>query len=296
MTSRKSNRKKTNCFKELGDSVHDNKDSDLLDPNSITDISDFKALAQDTDLKDTFHVFQDSSTDQFYQIENSFRLINDSITNPHKSFAKLSFRQTTHPKSSSNEDEHNVHSTLGTSPCTDVDNTHAVPSPSDDDFNHGLMHNDNINTNHCTAPTSNGYNFLPPATPHRYWKIVCDDNLEPHRFQSLIKGIILQDDTMHGLYHFYNKIRHAMHTSFKKHINILPPFGQLENIPSLTELLAPANQENTGYSMIKSVYECYSMMRCRLTDRRYSRVQFNYYKLSVNQSSIFHYNRLLSPY
>ena len=40
--------------------------------------------------------------------------------------------------------------------------------------------------------------------------MVRDDNLEPHRlFQSLIKDTILQDDSMHGILYFYNKIRRS---------------------------------------------------------------------------------------
>ena len=32
--------------------------------------------------------------------------------------------------------------------------------------------------------------------PHEYWKVVRDDNLEPHRFQTLIKDLALQDNSL----------------------------------------------------------------------------------------------------
>ncbi len=49
-----------------------------------------------------------------------------------------------------------------------------------------------------------------------------------------------------------------MHTRFKKHVDILPPFGNLSNIPNITTLLLPSNQNYAGYSLIKSVYDWFS--------------------------------------
>ena len=60
---------------------------------------------------------------------------------------------------------------------------------------------------------------------------------------------------MYGLCHFYNKIRHAMHTSFKKHIDVLPPFGKLSTVSNIRNLLVPENPNHIGYTTIQSVYE-----------------------------------------
>ncbi len=107
-----------------------------------------------------------------------------------------------------------------------------------------------------TPPGINTFSNVPPTqTPHKFWKIVREENLEPHRcFQSLVKDITLQDDTLYTLRHFYNHIRHAMHTCFKKHIDILPSFGNLKQITDITSLLVPTNINYPGYATIKSVY------------------------------------------
>ena len=46
-----------------------------------------------------------------------------------------------------------------------------------------------------TTPTTNQKPVFP--TLHKSWKIVLEDNFEPHRFQSFLKDIFLQDDSMH---------------------------------------------------------------------------------------------------
>ena len=60
---------------------------------------------------------------------------------------------------------------------------------------------------------------------------------------------------MHGLRHFKKKIRHAMHTSFKKHNHVFPPFSKLASIPNITNLLAPSNPDYVGNTTIRNVYE-----------------------------------------
>ena len=104
-----------------------------------------------------------------------------------------------------------------------------------------------------TTPTTNQKPVFP--TLHKSWKIVLEDNFEPHRFQSFLKDIFLQDDSMHGLRHFYNKIRHAMHTSFKKHVDVLPPFGKIGTVSNIRNLQEPENPNYIGYTTIQSVYE-----------------------------------------
>ena len=94
---------------------------------------------------------------------------------------------------------------------------------------------------------------------HRYWKIARDDiNFEPHRFQSYVKDIILVDNTLHSIHLFYNRIRHTLHTSFKKHNNIFPPFDSLTSTTSFYDILVPGNDQYLGYTTIKSIYQWFS--------------------------------------
>ncbi len=79
----------------------------------------------------------------------------------------------------------------------------------------------------------------PITNLHKFWKVVSDDNLEPHRFQTLIKDITLHDDSLQAFCHFYNRICHVMHRSFKKHVDILPPIGKLGQVHDITSLLVP---------------------------------------------------------
>ena len=58
-----------------------------------------------------------------------------------------------------------------------------------------------------------------------------------------------------GLHYFYNEI--AMHTSLKKSIHILPPFGKLATT-SIIILLVLANPDYVGYTTIKSIYDWFS--------------------------------------
>ena len=94
---------------------------------------------------------------------------------------------------------------------------------------------------------------------HKYWKIARDDtNFEPHRFQSYAKDLKLVDDTLHQIRLFYSKIRHAMHTSFKKHTDILPQFDTLTSTTNFYNILVPANDQYVGFTTIKSIYQWFS--------------------------------------
>ena len=94
---------------------------------------------------------------------------------------------------------------------------------------------------------------------HRYWKIARDDiNFEPHCFQSYVKDITLVDDTLHSIRLFYNRIRHTLHTSFKKHTDILPPFDSLTSTTNFYDILVPGNYQYLGYTTIKSIYQWFS--------------------------------------
>ena len=52
-----------------------------------------------------------------------------------------------------------------------------------------------VDTNHHVHSNHNMYNSTGSSAPHKLWKIICDDNLEPHKFHSLIKGVTLHDDS-----------------------------------------------------------------------------------------------------
>ena len=85
----------------------------------------------------------------------------------------------------------------------------------------------------------------------RYWKIAQDDiNFESHRFQSYVKDITLVDDTLHSIRLFYNRIRHALHTSFKKHTDILPPFDSLTSTTNFYDILVPGNDKSSQLIVI----------------------------------------------
>ena len=247
MTTRKSARKKSNRFEELGATIPEDKESDITDPSSITADSDTKSTNPDMDLKESFLEFKSSTTTQFCHIDYSLRRLTDTMTTLHKSFESLSSRQNFPDENNDYEQDPYTSSTIHQDAIDDSND------PTDNPTNH---------TESAPAPTASATTTtLPltgPSANHRFWKVVRDDNLEPHRFQSLLKGLVLQDDSMHGLRHFYNKIRHAMHTSFKKYVDILPPFGHLAKIPNITKHLVPDNPNYQGYTMIRSVYEWFS--------------------------------------
>lgn len=81
----------------------------------------------------------------------------------------------------------------------------------------------------------------------------------PQSNQTFIKELTLLDDSLHSIYFFYNKIRHAtMHTSFKKHTDIPPNFDSLTSNTNFADLLIPENDQYIGYTTIKSIYHWFS--------------------------------------
>ena len=109
-----------------------------------------------------------------------------------------------------------------------------------------------------TAPSTQTASAISSHPSHKYWKIARDDNFEPHRFQTYIKDLKLVDDSLHSIRLFYSKIRLAMHTSFKKHTDILPNFDSLTTHTNFTNLLIPSNDQYFGYTTILSVYQWFS--------------------------------------
>ena len=253
MTTRRSARKKPNSFEVLSETIDENQESDFIDSSSVTldcDQTDTNAVSE---LKQDFTTFQSETKSQIDNIEYSICQLTDSMTAITESISAINSR---------------ILKTSGVNNTTTTTNNDA--DEDDNDMNpeeHSAFHSaptPKTSSGHFTTPqgttnpTYTNQIAAPISTPHRFWKIVREDNLEAHHFQSHIKGITLQDDTMHGLRLFYNKIRHAMHTSFKKHIDILPPFGKLSTINSITQLLVPSNTNYAGYPMIKSVYDWFS--------------------------------------
>ena len=49
-----------------------------------------------------------------------------------------------------------------------------------------------------------------------------------------------------------------MYTSFKKHVDVLPPFGKLATIPNITKLLVPSKPNFIGYTTICHIYKWFS--------------------------------------
>ena len=80
MTICKSTCKKTNHFEELGESDAEHKVSDLIEPSSLTGDSHMKTTDGYSELKDLFLAFQQSTNNQFCQIELSFQQVTESIS------------------------------------------------------------------------------------------------------------------------------------------------------------------------------------------------------------------------
>ncbi len=121
---------------------------------------------------------------------------------------------------------------------------HNIPPPTN--FPPAFVQNPPVQTTNVTQ------------TSHKYWKIAPDDNFEPHRFQTFIKDLTLMDDSLHSIRLFYNKVRHAMHTSFKRHTDILPNFDSLTPTTNFRNLLVPTNDQYIGYTSIQSIYYWFS--------------------------------------
>ena len=62
------------------------------------------------------------------------------------------------------------------------------PSPSDDAKPYMATHPNEEATNDASL------SLQQPPTPHKFWKMVCNDTFEPHRCHALIKNLTLQDD------------------------------------------------------------------------------------------------------
>ena len=86
-----------------------------------------------------------------------------------------------------------------------------------------------------------------PPLQQKFWKILSDDSLEPHRFLSLTKDIFSHDDSLQPIKHFYQKICPTIHSSFKHHVDFLPAY------------------EKKGYTTIHSIYYLYCLVRAKNT-------------------------------
>ena len=251
----KSARKKPNRFEELGEAVEEHKDSDIIDPTSSL-TGESKPSAKDNhDLKTSFLEFQNRTNTQFAAMEFNFHNMSDTLKSITETLGQIHSRQnSTSPHHSAPDEQNDSPSDTQTIATNDHDDDEDEDNQSTNSYSNGNYISSTFPTQ-TTPPGINNYSNVPTTqTPHKFWKIVRDENLEPHRFQSLVRDITLQDDSLHALRHFYNRIRHAMHTCFKKHIDILPTFGNLKNITNITNLLVPINTNYPGYAIIKSVY------------------------------------------
>ena len=200
-----------------------------MDPSSITTDHTSEPTDPDPDFKESVVTFQNKTNAQFVNMEYNFRQMTETLNTITDSLTDLhSCQNGSVPQHS--RLPHHTDSTSSTkshiSDDTDDDDDPPIsPTPFGPTSSY-MPTGSPAQTGMSVPPQVPGTSNLP--SPHRYWKIDRDENLEAHRFQTLIKDITLvQDDSLQALCHFYNCIRHAMHKSFKKHVDILPPFGQL---------------------------------------------------------------------
>lgn len=247
---------KSNRFKDLSEAVEETKDSEIIETSSVTIDNDTKDSNAVSELKETFVGFQNTTTVQICTMEYSFCQITDSITALQNSIEAINSRL--------NKSNHSVDSNSDITTEDKVEDD-GIEDPSTPTITYAYVNTQTPNATCASNTTPTGtptqsMNVSPNPAVHKFGKVVRDDHLEPHRFQTLIKDITLQDDSIHCLRHFYNKLRHAVHTSFKKHVDILPPFGKLALIPNITSLLVPLNVNYPGYTTIRSVYEWFSAL------------------------------------
>ena len=130
MSTRKSTRKKANCFEDLGEAVNKQKDSNLIDPSCITGNQESKPSESDFDFKESFLSFQNKNTAQSCHIECTFCQMTDSVSALHDSIMELHSHQNEQTKSSTNDnDQCNISSIEKRDKADDIDDT---PNPSTD--------------------------------------------------------------------------------------------------------------------------------------------------------------------
>lgn len=178
------------------------------------------------------------------------------IPNLRSQISELRSRQNEQTESHNNNDDQTNNSSIEKrDQADDIDRTPNQSTDSTYDMGTTFAPNNHISHHHQSTNHIPNHDLISSQTPNKFWKVVRDDNLDPHCFQSLIKDITLQDDSMHGLCHFYNKNCHVTHTSFKKHIDILPPFGKLVTIQNIIKLLVLDNPAYVDCTTIRSVSE-----------------------------------------
>ena len=248
MTSRRAARKKANRFETLDEAVEEYKEPDTIEPSSVTNDPDLLQDELNPDMDPEEH--QVRTNDRLDHLEETMSGIADALSIIQASIEDIRSRQNDGsnqappPTFDPNQPTSSTTNTVNT-PVNNTYSTSYTPTP--------------------TPPVPNPpVNFVPTppghqATPsHKYWKIARDDNFEPHRFQNFVKDIKLMDDSLHSIRLFYSKIRHAMHTSFKRHTDVLPTFDKLTRKTDFTQLLVPNNDQYIGYSSIISIYQWFS--------------------------------------
>ena len=178
MKTRKSSYKKANCFEALGKAVEESKTTDVIESSSVTMDNETKGSDTEPNLKDSFLVFQNKTEAQFCNIEYSFHRLGDSITALHDSLAELRAHQN---KSQQNDSTNSDFSSVGKEDDnTDIDDTNAPTSTYlfVNIFTPKTTGTANNTPTGFTTPFQSG----PPIfhVLQNFWKVVQDDNLEPH--------------------------------------------------------------------------------------------------------------------
>ena len=94
MNTRKSSRKKNNCYEVLEEAVDESKTPEVIDSSSVTIDTDTKEpVDNDPDLKTAFMNFQNKTEAQFCNMGYSFHQLTESISALHDSIAELHSRQ-----------------------------------------------------------------------------------------------------------------------------------------------------------------------------------------------------------
>ena len=245
MTTRRSTRKKANRFEALDKAVEEYKEPNTIEPSNVTNDPDLLHEEQNAAIDPNEH--QIRTNDRLDNLEETMSGIADALTIIHASIEDIRSRQNDTPKQTSPLlfDPNQPNSRTTNTIHDPVNNTSYTPTPTPQ------MPNSPVNI----VPTPTGNHTTPS---HKYWKVARDDNFEPHRFQNFVKDIKLMDDSLHSIRLFYSKIRHAMHTSFKRHTDVLPNFDKLTRNTDFTQLLVPNNDQYIGYSSITSIYHWFS--------------------------------------
>ena len=137
-------RKKQNRFEELAEAVEEHKESAIIDPNSsITGDLNSEPTNTDSDLKESFHTFQNKANAQFSNMEFNFRHMTETLTAITVTLTDMQSRQNNTSNHQTNPDDH-----IDTASSTKTNNT-------DDDDDE-----DDLNSSSPTVPFNGNTGFM----------------------------------------------------------------------------------------------------------------------------------------